>query len=179
MQTFKEYVNEGKAEALVIRTALKKELGLSSKDVSVKTKSGGYSSAVNVTIKTAKALSMMKKIEAIGNSEESYERDNYGAGDILSGGNTFVFVNIDYKFQQSLYKLIQAEFDKQSGGKWEEGDYVTLFGTFNIGFQRGATHLSMKGGGRAFQVMDTNYVGSPLMLLIAEQDKDELYSKIK
>ena len=177
MKTFKEYILEGKEEAQFIRQALKKELGLSNKDVSVKTKSGGLSTAVNVTIKTSKALALKKKIEDIGNSKEAYDTD-IATGEILAGGNTFIFTQIDYKFQDSLYKKIQEEFDKQSGGKWEEGDSVTLFGEFRIGNQRGETYASVKGG-RALEVRDIKYVGRPIMLLISELNNDSLYAKIK
>lgn len=37
----------------------------------------------------------IKEIEQLAKGYESYERDEF-TGEILSGGNTFVFVNYDY-----------------------------------------------------------------------------------
>ncbi len=68
-----------------IRQALKAELNLTSRDVSVTTSGGG---TVNVTIKRADIE--INPVHAIAIRSENIYRD--GFGEILQGGNTFVFV---------------------------------------------------------------------------------------
>lgn len=176
---FKELIlTEGADEALIIRTALKKEYGLTNKDVSVKARSGGTSSAVYVTIKTAKALAFKQKIEMIGKSQSKYDTDE-ATGEILMGGNTFIFVDIDYDYRNQMIELVQKEFEKETKGKWEENDRVVLFDTFNLGNHRGENYVSLKGGGSVVEVRDMNYIGSAVLTLIGQTKKDELYAKIK
>jgi len=73
---------------------LKKEiitkLNLKASDISVR-----YDGSYRVTIKTWIPLS---KVEEIAKSRESYQRDDR-TGEILCGGNTFVFVDYDYKLE--------------------------------------------------------------------------------
>lgn len=76
------------------------------------TRSGGTSSAVNVSIKNIKALPFKDDIENITRDFESYERDERTQS-ILSGGNTFIFVEIDYKFRKKLHGKISDEINKQ------------------------------------------------------------------
>ncbi len=180
MKSFKEFIGEGKEEAAFIRTVLKKELGLTSRDVSVKARSGGYSSSVNVSIKTTKALALRKKIEKVGESQESYERD-YASGEILSGGNTFIFVDLDYKFRKAVEDKIQAEFEKQTKNGFEEGDSVVLYNTFNINrYSDRLSYASMnKSGSSSVEIRDLRYVGGPIMQVIAKENDDSLYAKIK
>lgn len=71
-----------------IRQALK-EHGYSNRKVGVRY--DGY--AVWLTIKDL-AIDI-KEIEQLAKGYESYERDDF-TGEILSGGNTFVFVNYAY-----------------------------------------------------------------------------------
>ena len=71
-----------------IRQALK-EHGYSNRKVGVRY--DGY--AVWLTIKDL-AIDI-KEIEQLAKGYESYERDEF-TGEILSGGNTFVFVNYAY-----------------------------------------------------------------------------------
>ena len=180
MKTFKEFLNEGKEEAKIIRDALKKELGLSSRDVSVKNKSSGYSTAVDVTIKSMKALSVMSKIEDIGNVQRSVDRDEHN-GEILSGGNTYIFTSIDYKFKTSLAEMIQKEFEKQlgSGELNDDSPAIILYNTFSVNSSRGEKYVSLKGGGKTSDIMDDMYVGGAVLFLIEQLKDDSLYSKIK
>ena len=164
-------------EATVIRTRIKKELGLSSRDVSVKTQQGGYSSAVNVKIKTKKGLAKMQEIEAIGNSKESIDRDER-TGEILMGGNTYVFVDIDYKFKEKLGDEIQKEYLKQAKGSTTNN--VVLYGTFEVRpTSNGNPYVSLVKGGGNVEVRDLDYVGSAVMSLINSSKDDSLYAKIK
>lgn len=179
MGKFKEFLSEGKEEAVAIRTALKKELGLSSRDVSVKSSYGGMSSSVKVNIKTLKALQLKSKIENIGSGEESYQTDD-ASGEILGGGNTFIFVEIDWKFREELQKIIQDAIEKETDGDFKEDDQITIFKTFRISNQgKGTFYVSKKGGG---QVSSTNHpsgIASAVMNLITTLKDDSLYAKIK
>jgi len=183
---FREYLNEsdntlteGKEEAQAIRNILKKEFGLSSRDVSVKNQNGGLSSAVNVKIKSMKALPYYKKIKNIGEDFQSYDTDEY-TGEILSGGNTYVFVELDSKFSDSIKEIINKEFNKQSKGSFEEGDEVTLFKTFNVYYMDDNTFvISVKNGGRTNSVMYKEAIAAGVLSLIEMLDEPELYTKIK
>ena len=179
MKSFKDiFLSEGKNEAEVIRKTLKEKFKLSNTDVSVKSSTGGYSSSVKVTIKNMKALVLRSKIKEVSSESERYDRDE-ASGEILMGGNTFIFVDIDYNFEKELYEIIQNEFDSQIDGKWNEGDSITLFDTFNISNQRGETYMSKKGLHFVSEVRDIKYVGSALMSLISKIGDDSLYEKIK
>lgn len=75
-----------------IRNELKAS-GYTSKDVSIRVKDCGYSTSVwatikNPTISKSKITSMLKKYD-------EYERD-HATGEILEGGNTYVFVDYEY-----------------------------------------------------------------------------------
>lgn len=73
-----------KEKAKEIRKALNKEMGLTSKEVSVRS-----SGSLDIAIKD---LTVNKdKVESIAMRYESIHRCEY-SGEILSGGNTFVFV---------------------------------------------------------------------------------------
>ena len=166
-------------EAKIIRTALKKKLGLSNRDVSVK--SSSYT-AVNVGVKSMKALGKMKEIEAIGKSQEHIDRDER-SGEILMGGNTFIFVEIDYDFRKKLVDIVQKEFVKQTGGKGnlEDKNSVVLFKTFEVNkSSNGPVFVNVKGKlNPNTEVRDMNYVGEAVIGLISHVGDDSLYSKIK
>ena len=171
-------LNEGKEEAEAIRKMLKKELGLSARDVSVKSSRGGFSSSVNVKIKTMKALVLKSKIEEIASEKESYERD-IGSGEILMGGNTFIFTEIDWKFRNDMIQKIHSELDKVTKGSFEEGDQVTIFKTFVISNRGNEFFVSKKGGGTVADTYSKDGIGSAVMLLIHKLKDDNLYLKIK
>ena len=75
-----------------IRKELKKN-GYSSREISVRKRHAGYSSAINVTIKDLTIN--LKDIKKIVHKFENVGWDER-TGEILSGGNTFVFVDYDY-----------------------------------------------------------------------------------
>ena len=93
-----------------IRDRIKAELGLNSRQVSVRGGRCTYSYAIRVTIKVPVAKS---QIEAIAKSAESIARCEY-SGEILSGGNTYVTVEygegvLDEMFdEEALKDLIRA-----------------------------------------------------------------------
>ena len=80
-------------EAKLIRAELK-ALGFTAKHVSVRTSRG---SAVNVNIKSP--LLSMEVAEKIGKKYESVTRCEH-SGEILSGGNTFIFVSYDWDYKR-------------------------------------------------------------------------------
>lgn len=73
-------------EAKTIRDALKAELGLTARQVGVRTSGGG---SVNITIKDPTVVK--SKVEAIAKRSEHIDRCSV-TQEILGGGNTFVFV---------------------------------------------------------------------------------------
>ena len=90
-----------------IRNRLKAELGLNSRQVSVRSSRG---SAIHVTIKVPVAKS---PIEAIAKGAECVRRCEF-SGDILSGGNTFVFVEyeegvLDGFFDENAIKALKED----------------------------------------------------------------------
>jgi hypothetical protein len=183
MSAFREFLNEGKDEAKAIRDILKKEFGLSSRDVSLKTRSGQTSSAVTVSIKTMKALGFLGKIKNLAKDFDKYDFDQ-ASGEILQGGNTFIFTDIDYKFEVQLQDAVDAEFKKQTKGEFSITDQVTLFSTFVIHyFEKDLILVKMaNNGGKTNATTNTSTirgVGSSVMSLIGKQQDDTLYAKIK
>ena len=82
-----------KEKAANIRKELKKQLGVTSRQVSVRSRNAGYDEAIDVTIKDLKVNKA--KVEAIANKYKYISRCEY-SGEILAGGNTYVFVTLDY-----------------------------------------------------------------------------------
>ena len=82
-----------KEKAAIIRKELKKQLGVTNRQVSVRSRSSGYDEAIDIEIKD---LTVNKaKVEAIASRYEYIRRCEY-SGEILAGGNTYVFVTLDY-----------------------------------------------------------------------------------
>jgi hypothetical protein len=120
----------GKEKTKEIRDVLKKELKLTNRDVSVK-----YDGSIRITLKTTKALPHMKKIKEVSEKHESYQRDQ-ASGTILRGGNTFVFVNLDWKFRDKLVKQIEAEISKKITDEFMHGEgggnTITVYGAYDV-----------------------------------------------
>lgn len=87
-------------------TAELKEAGYNSRKVSVSVKDSGYSTRIDVTIKDPTVNA--QAIEAIVNKHDSYELDER-AGEILAGGNTYVFVSYKYGLFDQLASDYLAE----------------------------------------------------------------------
>ena len=98
----KEYERSGKG----IKEELK-DKGFNTKNISVREKSGGYSTAYYVTIKDPTIDK--DEVERIAEGRESYERD-YATGEILSGGNTYVFVDYD----DSAFDEVAKPYEKKA-----------------------------------------------------------------
>jgi hypothetical protein len=113
-----------------IREVLKKKFGLTNRDVSIR-----YDGSIRVTLKTVKALPYMKKIKEAAEKHESYQRDQ-ATGVILRGGNTFVFVGLDWKFRDKLVKQIEAEISKKITDVFMNGEgggnTITVYGNYDV-----------------------------------------------
>lgn len=96
-----------KEVAKKIRQVIKKEFGFSSKQVSVRVKN----SAIIVSLKCKEAIKKMDEIENKVSKFESFETD-IATGCILSGGNIFVSVRVDYDIETELIKQSKADIEK-------------------------------------------------------------------
>lgn len=102
--------------AATVRNALKSELGLNSKAVSVRQDRGR---SVYVTIKVPGVS--LQRVTAIAERSESISRCAH-SGDILGGGNTFVFVN----YASGLFAAQRAELTETFGAlAYGHGHQVT------------------------------------------------------
>lgn len=94
-------------KAATIRAALKSELGLNSRAVSVRCSAGGHS--INVEV-LAPIGDKFEQIKRIANAQESVRYDER-SGEILSGGNTFVFVSFSSAMIDAEAKNYHAWLD--------------------------------------------------------------------
>ena len=98
----KEYERSGKG----IKEELK-DKGFNTKNISVRERSGGYSTAYYITIKDPTIDK--HEVEKIAEQRESYERD-YATGEILAGGNTYVFVDYD----DNVFDEVAKPYEKKA-----------------------------------------------------------------
>jgi len=133
-------LDEGTEEAKVIRAHLKKKFGLSARDASVKAQYGGTSSSVTVSLKTTKALPYMKRIEDFAKGQQRYDRDER-SGSILAGGNTFIFVDIDYDFSTKIHNQTKAEIEKQITDDMYKNNDTSYFKVFGYSIQKVAGRM--------------------------------------
>ena len=83
-----------KEKAKELRAILKKEMGVNAKQVSVKSSCCGYSDKLDIKIKD---LTVNKnKVEELANTFDKVDRCE-ASGEILQGGNTYVFVEFDWE----------------------------------------------------------------------------------
>lgn len=132
-------------EAQEIRKKLK-ALNISNKQVSVRTSRGG-----SVDIKVKDLTVDIDALNRIGKSHESISYCEYSQ-EILSGGNTFVFVSYDWEFERDLklteeYKNLKAEIEPKilalndrSGVQLREGFTVFKSDYNHNGFQISAKY---------------------------------------
>ena len=106
---------ERKAEAI----AKLKELGLNTKDVGIRVPD---TSALYFTIKTLKALKLRKQVRDIAYGAEKVSRCE-ASGDILEGGNTFVFVN----YSEDVIAIIATEI-RASLANWKSTNELAITG---------------------------------------------------
>lgn len=163
MKSFKEFIiervelREVKEDDNILQDNLKKELGLSSKDVSVK----NTGTEIEVTILTMKGLVNRSKIENIGN------KDQYN-----------ISTWIHWEFEAKLKKMIKAEFQKQLGDtEFNLDTRITLYKTFDVYSTKGKSFVSLKKEETQFSIIEA--VPSEVLYLIKLSKDDSLYKKIK
>ena len=94
-----------KERSAAIRAEIKK-LGYNSRQVSVKSRNCGYSDETRIEVKDLSCD--IKAIEKACTKFESIDYDKY-SGEILSGGNTYIFVQYDYN---AINKATEANIEK-------------------------------------------------------------------
>lgn len=122
-------------KAKEIRQKLKSELDLTSKDVSVTSKSYSMGSSIDIKVKSAKAVKLIDKIKSFADSKKNVRRCE-ASGEILSGGNTYISTEICWQFEREMHSLIlpmlesaKAEAEKQGKDYFELkelGFYVSI-----------------------------------------------------
>jgi len=99
-----------------LKKKIREKTGLSVRDISVREGGGSYSTSFHVKLKTPYPKS---KVDDIARESESYERCQ-ASGEILGGGNTFVFVKYDYEMEipEKLKEQIIGLKDKLVTRDW-------------------------------------------------------------
>lgn len=125
-----------------------RENGIDTKNISVKGSNCGYSENFNITIKDINID--IEKVRDLVKTFESYERDER-TGEILEGGNTYIFVNYDYntlklaneKYNNVVLNIINSklkEHCKEDIDAWNNGDGVVRLSDNIIIFKDGNTY---------------------------------------
>jgi len=134
---------------------------LTSKDVSVTSRVG----MISLTLKNMKSLPYFKELENITSKYEVISRDE-GSGEILSGGNTFVDVDVDYKLRSQIENKIKKDLTKQATKEFldksdDNQDSMKMYNKIWVHKNRGKYYLS---GAMTFPEL--------------EQASQEIYSKL-
>lgn len=103
-------MREYKTKAELMQSALK-AVGITRKQVSCSMHNG------SITAKIKDLTIDPETVKQVGYQFESYQRDQY-SGEILCGGNTFVFVEYDRSIEQTVttsdeFKAFQAELENR------------------------------------------------------------------
>lgn len=125
-----------------------KENGIDTKNINVKGSNCGYSESYNITIKDIKVD--IEKVRELVKKFESYEIDER-TGEILEGGNTYIFVNYDYntlklaneKYNNIVLDVINKELAKHCQydiDAWNNGDGAVRISENIIIFRDGNTY---------------------------------------
>ncbi len=104
--------------AKTVRQALKDELGLTSRDVSVRSERYSLGSSVHVTIKTKGVR--LSEVERIANRVQKIRRCEF-TGDILGGGNRYVHVRYASGLLADEYDEISLLLPRE---EWAEVEVV-------------------------------------------------------
>lgn len=83
-----------------IRQAIKAQLGYNSRQVSVRNSPGGLSTRIDINVKSLDIP--LEPIENLTRQYKSVDRCEY-TGEILSGGNTYIFVEHDWELRHAEY----------------------------------------------------------------------------
>ena len=163
-------LKEGRSDetTIAIRQILKDKFNLTSRQVSVRQRKGGYSSSIDVTIKHESAIKYMDDIENLTKNLQRYTRDER-TQEILAGGNLFIFVKIDFDLQISLEDEYRDEITKL--GEEAMADANTMFDFNGIRFFYDSSYKEFKVSSdnkRKYNPMLTN-IDSLVRFLSVEQ----------
>lgn len=126
-----------------------KENGIdTTKNISIKSSNCGYSESYNVTIKDINID--IEEVRELVKIFESYERDER-TGEILEGGNTYIFVNYDYntlklaneKYNNIVLDIIKnklSEHTQQDIETWNNGNGAVRISESIIIYKDGSTY---------------------------------------
>ena len=96
-------------KAANIRHKLKKDFGLGVRDVSVTCSNYSMGSSVSIKAKSPRAAKMFRELEAIGSEAEEVTRCEM-TGEILSGGNCYMHVTLDWDLKKQAVARLQPIF---------------------------------------------------------------------
>lgn len=160
----------GTQEAKTIRQALKAELGVTSRQVSVKANHFSMGSSVTVTVKDHTVD--FEKVEEIANRSERIRRCEM-TGDILGGGNTYIHVGFSREAEEALAEpfLVAVEAAVVEAGEAGENSLVEIEGTDLLlgkaGFQT-VNVWGAEGGGMLRSVWCDGKEFQPLAFTVAQ-----------
>lgn len=100
--------------AATVRAAIKKELGLGPKDVSVRCENFAGGSSVNLRIRSERGFDAQARIREIAEGAERVSRCEL-TGEILSGGNRYVSVDLD---ADALRPLVASRYLDRVRAAW-------------------------------------------------------------
>jgi hypothetical protein len=137
-------MREYKTKAELMQAALK-AVGITRKQVSCSMHNG------SITAKIKDLTIDPETVKQVGYEFESYQRDQY-SGEILCGGNTFVFVEYDRNLEKSItateaYQAFKAELktrlDTLTGNQCAEYGTALFYaenGNIRLRYDKGDTH---------------------------------------
>jgi len=111
-----------KEKAQELRKELK-AIGISNKDVSVRVKPCTYSEVMDVKIKNLDVD--IRKVQELAMKYEEINRDEF-SGEILSGGNDFVFVDYDFQILQEDSKKYISVAEEILKNELKSGEGITI-----------------------------------------------------
>lgn len=111
--------------ARTIRTAIKKELGYTSKQVSVRCSNFSMGSSVDVRIKV-RGIDV-EAVDAIAKRDEKIHRCER-TGEILSGGNRYISTSYDWKLLREIAAEFRAEVETAAARALELGTFEPIPG---------------------------------------------------
>lgn len=95
-----------------------KEAGYNTKDFSVSIKDCGYSTSINVKVKSPYVNK--KEVETLLKRHEAYERDDR-TYEVLEGGNTYLFVEYEY----GIFETVSQEWAATASGLMKITEEIT------------------------------------------------------
>lgn len=101
MSTTKRSLTPCAQHAAEIRAEIKRAHGLGARDVSVRADNYSMGSSIRIEIKSPRAFDLRLEIQRVASGHERVHRDE-ATGEILSGGNRFVHVDVSAACQEII-----------------------------------------------------------------------------